>query len=371
MDKTCLVKHHYAYNGHVSTTILDVAKHAGVSPTTAKRAIRNPDKLKAETLEKVQRSINELGYEPDQLASALRSGRNTTIGLVIGSIVEPFFAELTREIGVAVRERGYTLLIADNEYDASLESNHLKQFHGNRVAGIILRAGYDSVNGSGNLEYLKTLKERGTAVIEIDYFYPDSPLSHVMLDNVEAVEKGVDYLHALGHTKIASLGTFDEILWPDERCAAFPEAMAKAGLTVFSEYQRAISPKAEDAYELTKYLMTLDDPPTALFAQTGHVATGALRALHEMNIKIPDDVSLLSFDNYPWTELVTPAISVISQPVKDMAMAAVENLMHDVELIKDKKHPPVVRQRFEADLIERDSCGAPRQDIKENDLVFS
>ncbi len=343
----------------MSTTILDVAKHAGVSATTAKRAIRHPDKLKPETLAKVQKSIDELGYEPDQLASALRSGRNTTIGLVIGSIVEPFFAELTREIGVAVREKGYTLLIADNEYDSKLESSHLHQFHGNRVAGIILRAGY----GSSNLEYLKTLKERGTALIEVDNFYPDSPFSHVMLDNAGAVKMGVDYLKSLGHKRIASLGTFDEILWPDERCTAFPKVMAEVGLDLPETYKRIISPKAEDGYELTKTLMSLDNPPTALFAQTGHVATGALRALHEMNIKIPEDVSLLSFDNYPWTELVTPAISVISQPVKDMALAAVENLMQDIELIKDKKQPPVVRQRFEAVLIKRESCAAPKRDL--------
>lgn len=340
-------------------TILDVAKHAEVSPTTAKRAIRNPEKLKLDTLEKVQKSIDALGYEPDQLASALRSGQNTTIGLVIGSIIEPFFAELTREIGLAVRQRGYTLLIADNEYDAGLESKHLKQFHGNRVAGIILRAGY----GSDNLEYLKMLKERGTAVIEIDYFYPDSPFSHVMLSSADAVKKGVDYLRSFGHTQIASLGTFDEKLWPDERCAAFPIAMTEAGLSVAPEYQRAISPKVEDAYVLTKYLMTLENPPTALFAQTGQMAAGALRALKELQLRIPEDVSILSFDNYPWTELVTPAITVLSQPVKDMAIAAVANLMSDIEQIKNKKLPPVVRQRFEAVLIERESCAAPKIEV--------
>ena len=74
-------------------------------------------------------------------------------------------------------------------------------------------------------------------------------------------------------------------------------------------------------------------------------------------------MSILSFDNYPWTELVTPAITVIGQPVKDMALAAVDNLMHDIELIKDKKHPPMVRQRFEAELIERESCAPPRDEL--------
>jgi len=125
------------YHGLVAN-IHDVARRAGVSATTAKRAIRDPDKLAPDTLQRVQAAIDALHYEPDQVASALRSGHTTTIGLIIGSIVEPFFAELTRAIVHDVRTRGYAVVIADNEYRSDVEAAHLHTLGGNRVSGLIL-----------------------------------------------------------------------------------------------------------------------------------------------------------------------------------------------------------------------------------------
>lgn len=344
------VKPLFGYIGHVAN-ILDVAKLAGVSPTTAKRAIREPHLLAAETLERVQRAIETLHYEPDQLASALRSGHNKTIGLIIGSIVEPFFATLTRTIGDAIRARGYTLIIADNEYRSELELEHLRHFHGNRVSGLILRSGY----GKTNLEYLKRVWKRGTAIVEIDHFYPHSPFSHVMLENREAVYQGVNYLASLGHQCIAAFGTYDEMVLPDERTQAFPEAMRANGLGVAESYRHIIRPTQEDAYRTAHLLMDLAQPPTALFALTGNMAIGAYRALRERGLRIPEDVSLLAFDNYPWTELVDPGIDVIEQPVEAMGLAAVEILFEAI----NGKAPGTVRRRFPGRLIARGSCAPP------------
>lgn len=330
--------------------INDVAVRAGVSPSTAKRAIRAPDKLAPATLERVQQAIDDLHYEPDKLASALRSGQSRTIGLIVGSIVEPFFAQLTRTIGKEVRARGYTLLISDSEYDSQNELEQLKEFSGNRVGGLIIRSGY----GKPNLDYLKRLQERGTTVIEIDYFYPESPFSYVMLDNEGCVREGVDYLAGLGHRRIASLGTFDERILPDERSKAFPKAMKAAGLSVPDAYARVIAPTPDEAYKLTLDLMNLEQAPTALFAMTGSMAIGAFRALREMGLRLPQDVSLLSFDNYPWTSLVDPPIDVIEQPVDEMARAAVKLVFGGI-----KGDKAVTRQRFAGRLIERGSCARP------------
>ncbi len=337
-------------------TIHDVAKHAGVSATTAKRAIRQPKLLAPQTLERVRRAIEELHYEPDQLASALRSGQNNTIGLVVGSIVEPFFAQLTRTIGRATREKGYTLIIADSEYDAELELQQLKRFYGNRVGGLIIRSGY----GESNLEYLLRMQQRGTAIVEVDHFYPGSSFSHVMLDNEKGVIAGVEYLVNLGHKRIAALGTYDPIILSDERSQAFPKAMQAAGLSVPQAYQRVIRPTQEEAYQLTHYLMSLDKAPTAIFALTGNEAIGAFRALRELGLKIPQDISLLSFDNYPWTSLVEPPIDVIEQPTEDMGLATVEIVLAAIE--KQAKNEPVeiIRKRFPGRLIKRGSCAAPR-----------
>ena len=333
--------------------INDVAERAGVSPTTAKRAIHSPDKLAPATLERVQQAIDDLHYEPDRLASALRRGQSRTIGLIVGNIIEPFFAHLTRVIGEEVRARGYTLLIADSEYNADLELEQLQAFNGNRIGGLIIRSGY----GESNIGYLKRMQARGTAIVEIDYFYPDSPFSHVMMDNSGCIREGVAHLAALGHERIAALGTYDEKVLPDERSSAFPRVMAEFGLTLPAAYQRVIEPTAQNAYALTKELMALDLPPTALFATTGNLATGAFRALRELGLSIPEDVSLLSFDDYPWTSLVDPPVDVIEQPVEAMGRAAVEILFDSV-----KGNPFVVRRRFQGRLIRRGSCAPPQPD---------
>lgn len=332
--------------------IHDVAKRAGVSASTAKRAIREPDKLAPATLRRVMAAIDALHYEPDQLASALRSGHNNTIGLVIGSIVEPFFASLTRAIGSAVRRRGYTFILADSEYRTDIELQHLRHFHGNRVSGLILRSGY----GPPNLDYLKRMQARGTRIVEIDYFYPGSPFSHVMLDGAGAVRRGVEHLAAFGHRRIAALGDHHPEINPDERSRAFPEVMAEKGLPLPAHYRRAIPTTEPDAYALTRDLMALPEPPTALFALTGSVATGAYRALRDLGLRIPDDVSLLAFDDYPWTQLVEPGIDVIEQPVETMGETAVEVLFGLIE----SDGSAVVRRRLPATLIARGSCAAPR-----------
>jgi len=332
-------------------TITDVARRAGVSPTTAKRAIRSPELLAPRTLLKVQRAVAELEYEPDQVAATLRRGQSHTVGLIVGNIVEPFFAGLTRAIGKALRAEGYTLLVADNEYDVKNELEQLKAFSGLRVAGLILRSGY----GTPNLEYLRRMQARGTAVVEIDYIFPQSPFSHVMLDNKGCVHTGVAYLASLGHKRIASLGTFHKTILPDERTLAFPAAVAELGLPLPPEYRRVIYPTPGEAYELTKELMRLPEPPTALFSTTGNLALGAFRALKELGLTIPDDVSLLSFDDYPWTQVVEPAVDVIGQPVEAMGLAAAELVLQE---IRDPGRS-AERLRLDGTLLRRGSCGPP------------
>ena len=332
--------------------INDVARRAGVSATTAKRAIRTPELLAPETLQRVRQAVADLNYEPDQLAAALRRGQSHTVGLIVGNIVEPFFAQLIRTVGQAVREKGYTLLVADSEYDAAKELEQLKVFYGHRVGGIILRSGY----GAPNHDYLRRFQARGTAVVEVDYFAPGSPFSHVMLANEACVRNGVEYLATLGHTRIAALGTYHETILPDERTAVFPGIMRDAGLPLPRAYQRVIYPTPHDAYTLTRELMNLPEPPTALFATTGNLATGAFQALKELGLTIPGDVSLLSFDNYPWTTLVEPPIDVIEQPVEAMGRAAAALVLREIALPES----PVERQRFPGRLLKRGSCAPPR-----------
>ena len=335
------------------TNIHDVARLAGVSATTAKRAIREPHLLTSATLERVQRAIQELNYEPDRTAGALRRGHSQTIGLMVGNIIEPFFAQLTRTIAKAVHARGYALIVADNEYETDLELEHLRMFHGQRVSGLIIRSAF----GAGNLEYLNRLHQQGTYILEIDHFLSTSPFSHVMLENAGCVEMGVRYLHDLGHERIAALTIFDPHKLQDERGKTFPEVMKSFGLHIPKAYRRGTTLSEESAYERTLELMRLAEPPTAIFSMTGNEAAGAFRAFKELGLRIPQDVSFLTFDDYSWTSLVDPPLDVITQPTLDMGLAAVDIV---IDAIERRDLELVVRQRFPGTLIRRGSCGPPR-----------
>ncbi|MEM6429265.1 MAG: LacI family DNA-binding transcriptional regulator [Deinococcota bacterium] len=331
--------------------ITDVARRAGVSPTTAKRAIHNPELLAPATLKRVKRAIAQLAYEPDQRAAALRSGHSRTVGLIVGNIDEPFFASLIRVISRTLRTQGYTLLVADNEYDTRNELQQLKTFQRNRIAGLILRSGY----GKPNLKYVQRMKANDTAIVEVDFLMPESPFSHVMLDNAGCMKLGLEYLHGLGHRRIATLGSYHETILPDERTKAFPELMADLGLVVSKAYERIIHPTSAEAYRITHELMALPEPPTALFATTGNLASGAFQALRERGLELPKDISLLSFDNYPWTHMVAPAVDVIAQPVEDMGVAAAEMILREIET-PDR---PAEQVRFPGKLMKRGSCASP------------
>lgn len=342
-----------SYDGHV-TNIHDVARRAGVSATTAKRAIREPHLLMASTLARVQQAIQELNYEPDRTAGALRRGHSHTIGLMVGNIIEPFFAQLTRTIAKAVHARGYALIVADNEYETGLELENLRMFHGQRVSGLIIRSAF----GPGNLEYLRRLHEQGTYVLEIDNFLAQSPFGHIMLENEECVLMGVRYLHELGHRRIAALTVFDAKKLQDERGKAFPAVMKSLGLRVPKAYERGTPLSEEGGYTRTLELMRLPEPPTAIFSMTGNEAAGAFRALKELGLRIPEDVSFLTFDDYSWTSLVDPPLDVITQPTLEMGLAAADIV---IDAIERRDLTRVVRRRFKGSLIRRGSCAPPRR----------
>ncbi len=335
-------------------TIQDVARLAGVSATTAKRALHEPQKLTPATLARVQEAIEQLNYEPDQRAGALRGGRNSTVGLIVGSILEPFFAQFARAVTLHLKEAGYSLIISENEYSAAQELTELSRLYGQRVAGIMLRAGY----GGDSRDYLARLAGRGVTIVEFDFSPPGSPYPSVSLDNAQAIRMAVQHLAALGHRRIAALGTYHPTMHPEDRSRVFPEAMNAAGLTVPREYQRVTLLNEESAYELTHELLALPCPPTALVALTGTQAIGAYRALQELNVRLPDDLSLISFDDYPWTALVEPPITVIAQPVEQMAQVAAELML---ALLEGRADSLKVPQLFPATLIVRGSTSVPSE----------
>ncbi len=332
------------------TSITDVALLAGVSATTAKRALKEPDKLHPDTLRRVREAVAQLHYEPDLRAGALRGGQSRTVGVMLGSVIEPFFAQLARTLSQELRRNGYNMLLTENEYQSEQELTELRLLYGQRIGALILRPGY----GDSSRDYLERLHGRGVFIVQIDYCSPDAPYPSVMLDNSGAVREGVRYLHALGHRRIAATGKFDARLHPETRSFTFPSAMAELGLHVRPEYEKVMFLTEENAYLYTLDVMRLPEAPTAIFALTGASEAGCFRALQELNLRVPRDVSLLTFDNYSWMGLVSPGITALEQPADEMARAAVQMTLEALA------GPARIGSRvFPARLVVRGSCAPP------------
>lgn len=329
-------------------SIVDVARRAGVSMSTAKRAVQNPELLKPGTLEKVRAAIEELDYEPDFRAGALRGGHTKIVGLIVGSIVEPFFAELARLISRRLHAAGYSVAISENEYRSDLELDSLRQLRRQRVSAVVVRPGY----GGSTLDYLEKMQADGTLIIEVDNSQADGRFSSVLLDNEQAVRLGLQHLIGLGHRRIAAIGTYDPIQQREERSRYFVEIMREHGLDVDPAFQQIILYTQEAAFDYTMSVMQLEKPPTAIFAFNDTEAVGALQAIQALGLKVGQDVSLLTFDNYPWTSLTSPGIDALEQPVSSMGNAVSDMVISGLE---GRGPEAPVHLRFPAELIKRGS----------------
>ena len=168
------------------------------------------------------------------------------------------------------------------------------------------------------------------------------------------------HLAALGHRRIAALGAFDPERNPEDRSLGFERALADVGLRARPQYRRVIALTESEAYAFARELLALPEPPTALLALTGGQGAGAYRAIREAGLRVPRDVSLVTFDNYSWTQLVEPRIDVIEQPIEAMAQASIDILLDLVESRTNGDEP--VRRVFPARLLVRGSSGPPPHD---------
>ena len=169
------------------------------------------------------------------------------------------------------------------------------------------------------------------------------------------------YLYSLGHRKIAPLTVFSANKLQDERARAYTEIMTSLGLKIPKGFQHSTDLTEEGGYHRTLELLRLPEPPTAIFSMTGNEAAGAFRALKEQQIRIPEDISFLTFDDYSWTSLVEPPLDVITQPIQDMGLRAAELVINAIER-RQLNHQHL--ERFPCRLIRRNSCSVPRQQAK-------
>ena len=291
-------------------TIKDLAQAAGVSLGTASNAMANKATVSADLRDRVMRAAAEIGYSPNALAAGLRRQSTRTIGLCIPNLANPFFSDLAQQFNIAVEEAGYDVLIVETRENAGHERKMIDALYSKQVDGICIVPTAEWA-GADNPKI---------PVVVLDRIRQTEPLPSVTMDNAAAVTMAFDALYALGHRRIWMVVNAG-VLWNStQRVDAFRRAAQARGLSDLVHVVETSMDPQEIAAELGRALTR--GCPSAILSANGLATLGTLRGLQDAGLSCPRDVSLLAIDDAVWMDVLRPSISVVRQPVKDIAAAA-------------------------------------------------
>ncbi|MFE7083289.1 LacI family DNA-binding transcriptional regulator [Priestia megaterium] len=330
-------------------TIHDVAQLAKVSIATVSRVLAQKDCVKHETKEAVLRAVDQLSYKPNAMARSLRVDKSNTIVVLVGHLKSVFHAEFIRGIEDSLRTSGYHLLFGSTSGDNTRETEYLDLIKESRVDGLIL--GHPSID----LSVLEEVRKYAPVVVAFDYV-SSSSVPSISIDNESASRKMTNHLLSLGHTRIGHITGPSHRMLTQTRLRGFRQGLAQHMIVGDEAYIQEGGNTFEDGYEAANKLLAMQDRPTAIFAQSDSLAIGAMRAVHEKGLRIPQDIAITGFDNSSISAFVTPSLTTMENPTYTIGTQAVSMLLQQIQgeplqdthiLLKDS-------------LVLRESCGENR-----------
>ncbi|HVJ34695.1 MAG TPA: LacI family DNA-binding transcriptional regulator [Terriglobia bacterium] len=333
-------------------TLKDVAAAANVSRATAARALSSYGYVGDETAKRIQEAADSLGYRANRVAQALRRGQMPIVGFVPGDIQNPFFARIAHDLEVELRKQRHNLLIASSEEDVEQEKELLESLRSLSVRGFVLAP----TSATDNQHVVKLARE-GAPIVLIDRIAKNVRCDSVVVDNEGGAREVVDYLVANGHRRIALLRDESRISTAQERLAGYQNSLQEHGIP-FDETLIGVSRSTvEHAIEATIRLFSRRDRPTALFTVDSLMTQGALLALRSMGLSIPQDVSLVGFDDFDLATFTDPQITVVAQPIAEIGPLAAKLLL---DRLGGKRVAPR-HMSFPTRLIVRGSVSPPKK----------
>jgi len=330
-------------------TIHDVAKKAGVASITVSRVINNSGYVSDEVRKKVNAAIDELGYVPNVIARSLKSKRTNTIALVFTDITNPYFNILARGVEDAACKAGFNVIFCNTDESQEQEENYIQLLLQKQVDGILL---VPADSSSGSIDFVK---RQNTPVVVIDRRVKDGNVDVVRGDSEGGAFQLTQYLIDLGHQRITLLSGPQKVSTSVDRVRGYQKAMHENGLGEYIDFFYGEYTQ-ESGKHLTQKIFLRESKPTAIFGGNNLISIGAMSALREMNLKVPDHVALVSFDDIPENLSLYPFLTVISQPPYEIGIKATEIL---VSRITQKNNEPLDFQEivFPVKLIVRESSG--------------
>jgi LacI family transcriptional regulator len=335
----------------MAVTLHDIARQSGVSISTVSRVLNKKSvrsRISRQTEKLILKTAKELNYRPNQLARGLRLKRTHTIGLVVPDVSNPFFAFITKSVQTVSHKLGYTLVVCDTDENLPLEVEHTQMLCSKGVDGlIVLPVGQKS-------NHLEGLLRNGVPLVVVDRSFTGLNSSTVVIDNHGGAFEATELLIRNGHKRIAIVQGLPDTFTASGRLRGFLDAHEKYGIPVDRRLIVGRDFRKETGYIETKFLLSLEHRPTAIFTTCDLITLGALEAIMEEGLEIPRDVSIVAFDDIESASYFRCPITAIAQPKENMGEIAVKLLLEQIR--NPNKYEPK-RIVLKPKLVVRESVG--------------
>ncbi len=335
-------------------TIYDIAHEARVSVATVSRVLNNTAPVKGATRDKIMELIHKYQYQPNALARSLSKKETGTIGVIVPDITNPFFPEVFSGIEKEARDKGYTFLLCDTIGSYERESQYLNILREKQVDGILFMGGRINLSRCST-ELAEEVQEAAsrTPLVLINGNLPGSSLHRVYIDETMGAEMATRHLIALGHREIAFIGGHDNMSTTAQKVRAFKKVMREHGLDTPREWVLNEDFSIESGQLLMKRLLEGARKPTAVFCVNDFTAVGAVKTATRAGYRVPEDISIIGFDDIPLATAINPELTTVSQKMETLGRISVQVLHKLIGKEKVKKQTVI-----EPELIVRESTSA-------------
>lgn len=331
------------------TTIKDIANVLNISAAAVSKALHNDSRISEKTKKAVRQVAENLNYQPNHLASALRSGKSKLVGVIVPKTNSNFFSATIHNIEEVLNKEGYNIIITQSNESYKKECENIDTLLFTQVDGIIVSMANETVD----LQHFEKVKQAGIPLITFDRGENDLNVDYIGIDDYDSSHRIVDHLVEQGCKRIAHIGGFKHTRIYNNRIRGYIDALEKHNLPLEKELLLESNLSTEDGRNKMQELLALDKKPDAVYVAGDYAALGALQVLNEKNIKIPDEIALVGFGDEPFANMVTPKMTSVNQHSYQIGKIAAEKFLEYTK--QNQIHQTLQKHILKAELIIRES----------------
>jgi len=310
----------------------DVAEKAELSVSTVSHVINNTRAVSNESRQRVRSAMEELGYKPNALARSLRRRKTNTVGMIVPDSANPFFAEVARAIEDASFAHNYSVILCNSEGDLEKQQAYTNVLIENRVAGILFVAAGIST------ELVNDLEQRRVPLVVVDREVPGVEVDTVLTNHDQGGYLATQHLVELGHRRIACIAGNSEVSPSAERVTGYRRSLDANSLAYDENLVVKGNFRYESGFEATTQLLALDAPPSAIFACNDLMAVGCISAASRLGIRVPDELSVVGFDDVRLASFTNPPLTTVAQPIAEIGALATKMLLERMSDLDADSH---------------------------------